>query len=183
MRRRRTSDRPPLGLNAEADGPAFGGISQYLGNCRVPGAAEAAGRAAKPLKRQERRRLARSVLRHGHEARGIRACKQMELKMERAQSSVFTRDDTFFGVCEALGEDLRIHPNILRLGFALALFFNPLASIAAYFGLGLFVAVLRWFVPNPTVAAAAEPIEAAEQAPVEAPAEAAEEKEELSIAA
>ena len=108
--------------------------------------------------------------------------------MERAQSSVFTRDDTFFGVCEALGEDLRIPPTLLRIAFALALFFNPFAAVAAYLGLGLFVALLRWIVPNPTVEAAAEPLEAAAEAPVEstaeAPAEAAQEvEEELSIAA
>jgi len=106
--------------------------------------------------------------------------------MERAPS-VFSRDDTFFGVCEALGEDLRIPPTLLRIGFALALFFNPIAAVGAYLGLGLFVAALRWLVPNPAVEAAAEPAEPAEarpEAPVEAPAEAAEEEEEkLPIAA
>ena len=109
--------------------------------------------------------------------------------MERAPS-VFSRDDTFFGVCEALGEDLRIPPTLLRIGFALALFFNPIAAVGAYLGLGLFVAALRWLVPNPAVEAAAEPAEPAEpaearpEAPVEAAAEAAEEEEEkLPIAA
>jgi phage shock protein C len=103
--------------------------------------------------------------------------------MERAPS-VFTRDDTFFGVCEALGEDTRIPPTLLRIGFALALFFNLIAAVGAYLGLGLFVAALRWFVPNPTVELPAETEEARAEAPVDAPAEAADDEEEgLPIAA
>ena len=87
--------------------------------------------------------------------------------MSSAQSSVFTRDDTFFGVCEALGEDLRIHPNLLRVGFALALFFNTIAAIGAYLGLGLFIAVLRWFVPNPAVARPEPAVEEERAEPVQ----------------
>ena len=102
--------------------------------------------------------------------------------MERAPS-VFTRDDTFFGVCEALGEDLRIPPTLLRIGFALALFFNPIAAVGAYLGLGLFVAALRWFVPNPTVQLPAEVEEAGQEAAIAAPVEAEEEEEGLPIAA
>ena len=41
--------------------------------------------------------------------------------MQDTNSSVLTRDDTFFGVCEAIGEDLGINAQLLRLGFALAL--------------------------------------------------------------
>jgi phage shock protein PspC (stress-responsive transcriptional regulator) len=168
-------------LSAEAWRPAFGDISQYLGNCRAIGAVEVAARATKPLKTQERRRLARSVLKHGHEARGAAREREMELRMERAPS-VFTRDDTFFGVCEALGEDLRIPPTLLRIGFALALFFNPIAAVGAYLGLGLFVAALRWFVPNPSVELPVEAEEAGQEA-IAAPAEAEEEEEGLPIAA
>ena len=101
--------------------------------------------------------------------------------MERAPS-VFTRDDTFFGVCEALGEDLRIPATLLRIGFALALFFNPIAAVGAYLGLGLFVAALRWFVPNPSVELPVEAEEAGQEA-IAAPAEAEEEEEGLPIAA
>jgi len=104
--------------------------------------------------------------------------------METSVSNVLTRDDTFFGVCEALGEDLRIHPNILRIGFALGLFFNPLAAIGAYLGVGVFVAVLRWFVPNPRVEAPAEPVEAvAVHADAEAAVPQPAEAETLSMAA
>ena len=106
--------------------------------------------------------------------------------METVQTSVLTRDDTFFGVCEALGEDLRIHPNLFRVAFALGLFFNPLASIAAYAGLGIFVGLLRWFVPNPTVAlpeVPEVPAETAEADEAEDPIAETAESEELQIAA
>ena len=96
--------------------------------------------------------------------------------MQDSHSSVLTRDDTFFGVCEALGEDFRVHPNLLRLGFALALFFNPLAAVAGYAAAGLVVAATRWLVPNPRVAAPA--VESDEPATA-----AAENQMELALAA
>ena len=76
--------------------------------------------------------------------------------MQDSHSSVLTRDDTFFGVCEAIGEDFGINPIWLRLGFALALFFNPLAAVGGYAAAGLVVAATRWLVPNPRVAVAPE---------------------------
>ena len=98
--------------------------------------------------------------------------------MQDTNSSVLTRDDTFFGVCEAIGEDLGINAQLLRLGFALALFFNPVAAFGSYAAAGLVVAVSRWLVPNPRVAAAPEAIAA------EAPSAAeAENQMELSLAA
>ena len=97
--------------------------------------------------------------------------------MESAHTSVLTRDDTFFGVCEALGEDFGIHPNLLRLGFALTLFFSPLAAFAGYAAAGLVVAATRWLVPNPRVAVP-EAIESDEPATA-----AAENQMELALAA
>ena len=99
--------------------------------------------------------------------------------MESAHTSVLTRDDTFFGVCEALGEDFGIHPNLLRLGFALTLFFSPLAAVAGYAAAGLVVAATRWFVPNPYVAAP-EAIAVESDDPATA---AAENQMELALAA
>ena len=78
--------------------------------------------------------------------------------MESAQPSVLTRDDTFFGVCEAIGEDFGLNPIWLRLGFALALFFNPLAAVGGYAAAGIVVAVTRWIVREPRVAAAPDAI-------------------------
>ena len=85
--------------------------------------------------------------------------------MQTAQPSVFARDHTFFGVCEALGEDLGFSPVFLRLAFAVGLFLNPVAVIAIYAGLGALVAFTRFVAPNPRTqateeATAAEPEEA-----------------------
>ena len=64
-------------------------------------------------------------------------------------TSLIARDDTFFGVCEGLGEDLGFNANWLRIGFALALFWNPLAAGGAYAAAGLLVAATRLAVREP----------------------------------
>ena len=46
--------------------------------------------------------------------------------MTTTQPSLFTRPDTFFGVCQGIGEDLGIHPNLFRVSFGMAFFFAPL---------------------------------------------------------
>ena len=63
-----------------------------------------------------------------------------------AQRNVFTRDDTMFGICQAIGEDFGFSPNWLRVGFAIALFFAPVSVIIAYFALGVVVMVSRLLV-------------------------------------
>jgi phage shock protein PspC (stress-responsive transcriptional regulator) len=82
--------------------------------------------------------------------------------MQSNGSSLLTRQDTFFGVCEGLGEDLGIHSNLIRLTFAGLLFWNPVAALISYVAAGLFVATLRWIVPN--APAAETSIPAPEQA-------------------
>lgn len=96
------------------------------------------------------------------------------------QPNLFTRDDTFFGVCQALGEDLRIPPNLLRMALALSLFWNPLAALCSYAAAGILVALTRWLVPNPRLPVAAA--EAAGRAPSETIAATAE-AEPLPLAA
>ena len=76
--------------------------------------------------------------------------------MSSVRKSLFTRDDTMFGVCEGLGEDLGINANLLRVGLALSLFWNPFATAAIYAGAGVLVFVTRWLVPDPVPAEAAE---------------------------
>lgn len=78
--------------------------------------------------------------------------------MQTGQPNLFTRHDTIFGVCEGLGEDLGIHPNILRLAFPLLLFVNPLATVAGYAALGAIVLASRMLAPppRPTLAEPAE---------------------------
>ena len=82
--------------------------------------------------------------------------------MQNANSNLFLRDDTFFGVCQGIAEDIGFSPNILRVAFALLLFFSWQAALALYAGLGLLVLATRLLVPNPKPApeAAAETAEA-----------------------
>jgi hypothetical protein len=96
--------------------------------------------------------------------------------MHRSTPSLLARHDTFFGVCEALGQDLRINANWFRVVFAAALLLSPLWTLGAYVALGLAIAVSRWFFPvrsTGTLPAAsdaprgendAEPVELAEAA-------------------
>lgn len=65
-------------------------------------------------------------------------------------ANLFTRPDTFFGVCEALGQDLRVNPIWFRLAFGVALLWQPVTVIAAYFALGAVVLVLRLLMPDAT---------------------------------
>ena len=57
------------------------------------------------------------------------------------------RNDTFLGVCEAIGQDLGFNPNFLRVPFAALLLWNPAVIVGLYLGLGVVVAASRWFFP------------------------------------
>ena len=65
--------------------------------------------------------------------------------MQAYQPTLFTRDDTFFGVCEALGEDFGFHPNLLRLPLGVALLWNPAVILSLYFGAGILVFLVLYF--------------------------------------
>ena len=97
--------------------------------------------------------------------------------MQSEQGNLFTRDDTFFGVCEGLGQDFGIHPNFLRVALAGALFWNPPMAGAAYVAAGVVVLVSRLLVPEP------KPIEAPAPAIASAAAAVAEEHEPVALAA
>jgi phage shock protein PspC (stress-responsive transcriptional regulator) len=81
--------------------------------------------------------------------------------MPFSDTNVFARDDTFFGVCQALGEDLGFNPNYLRIGFALPLLYAPVATLAVYAALAVVVLLLRVIVPNPRRASTEESAEPA----------------------
>lgn len=87
--------------------------------------------------------------------------------MQDVQPNLFTRSDTFFGVCQGIGEDFGFSPQFLRIGLAVGLFFNPLAVIGIYAALGLVVLTSRLLFPDARRAAAV-PVQAAveEQAAV-----------------
>ena len=67
--------------------------------------------------------------------------------MYASKPPVFARHDTFFGVCEALGQDLGFNPNYLRIAFAVAILPAPIAVISVYVALGVLVALSRWLFP------------------------------------
>ena len=86
--------------------------------------------------------------------------------------SVFARDDTMFGVCEALGEDFGFNPLFLRIPLAVLLLWNPTVIVGAYLGAGVLVLASRLAIPNKRRAAA-----------VPASSEPAEAEREMALAA
>ncbi|NJS15490.1 MAG: PspC domain-containing protein [Sphingopyxis sp.] len=76
----------------------------------------------------------------------------------------FNRPDTFFGVCEAIGQDFGFNPLWIRLAFVPALFFFPFQAPFLYIGLGLIVLASRLMFPAKP-AAAAPAVDAAPVAP------------------
>lgn len=70
--------------------------------------------------------------------------------------NLLLRHDTILGVCEGLGEEFGFNPNILRVPFAAAVLWNPLAIFGIYLGLGAALALARWIYPKPAVAAASQ---------------------------
>lgn len=71
-----------------------------------------------------------------------------------SDTNMFMRDDTFFGVCESLGEDFGFNANWLRLAFGVSLLLNPVAVIGTYVALGVLVVFSRLVVRNPRSARA-----------------------------
>ncbi|WP_432767781.1 MAG: PspC domain-containing protein [Sphingopyxis sp.] len=96
--------------------------------------------------------------------------------MDSETTNLFRRRDTFFGICEAVGEDFGFNPLWLRLAFVAPIFFFPVQTFAAYFALGVVVLASRLAVPARRNAAAQAP--AIEPAP-----RPAEKVEELALAA
>jgi len=87
--------------------------------------------------------------------------------MQALPRNPFTREDTLFGVCEALGEDFRFNPLLLRIAFGAGLFLNPALAIGGYAAAGVVVLISRLVSPNPRQPKAPAIVEA-EAATVEA---------------
>lgn len=67
--------------------------------------------------------------------------------MENETTNLFRRRDTFFGICEAVGQDFGFNPLWLRLAFVAPLFFFPVQTFIGYFGLGGLVVASRLLFP------------------------------------
>ncbi|MGQ2936344.1 MAG: PspC domain-containing protein [Sphingopyxis sp.] len=67
--------------------------------------------------------------------------------MENETTNLFRRRDTFFGICEAVGQDFGFNPLWLRLAFVAPLFFFPVQTFIGYFALGLVVLASRLIFP------------------------------------
>ena len=78
-------------------------------------------------------------------------------------AGVFARDDTMFGVCEALGEDFGFNSNWLRALLGVGLLFNPVGTFALYAALAALVVPSRLLVParRPAPPEESEAVEAA----------------------
>ena len=84
----------------------------------------------------------------------------------QSREPLHRRNDTFLGVCEAIGEDFRVPANLLRLAFAGLFFFQPMGAIALYAVLGAAVFASRKLFPKVYAdSAPAAPALAAERAP------------------
>ena len=69
--------------------------------------------------------------------------------MRNVHSSLLNREDTFFGICEGLGQDLGFNANYLRILLGVAVLWNPVVVITAYVVLGAIVALARFCYPVP----------------------------------
>ena len=106
--------------------------------------------------------------------------------MEQDNANLFRRRDTFFGICEAVGQDFGFNPLYLRLAVIAPLFFLPVQTVVAYFALGLIVLASRLLFPaRQAVAAAVQPAPAIEapRAPVTEPIPETQGAEPLALAA
>lgn len=99
--------------------------------------------------------------------------------MEKETTNLFRRRDTFFGICEAVGQDFGFNPLYLRLAFIAPLFFFPVQTFIAYFALGAIVLASRLIFPNKAGARAETPV----PAPVIPAAKIDGKIEELALAA
>ncbi len=80
----------------------------------------------------------------------------------QANTNIAFRNDTIFGVCEAIGQDFGFNPNWLRIAFCAPVFWNPAFVIGAYLALGIVVAATRFAFPDRHAEAPAAPAQLVE---------------------
>jgi len=85
--------------------------------------------------------------------------------MQTAQPMPLARDDTLFGVCQALGEDFGFNPIYLRIALGVALIWNPVMVIGGYLAAAVVMTALRLIVRDPAFAEASAGEPGGEHAP------------------
>lgn len=98
--------------------------------------------------------------------------------MENETTNLFNRRDTFFGICEAVGQDFGFNPLWLRLAFVAPLFFFPVQTFIGYFALGGVVLASRLLFPAKSASTAAPALTT-----VETPVQPSEKTEDFALAA
>ncbi len=106
------------------------------------------------------------------------AAQEKDKKMENETTNLFNRRDTFFGICEAVGQDFGFNPLWLRLAFVAPIFFFPVQTFIGYFALGGAVLASRLLFPAKAAATAAPALTT-----VEDNAQPSEPAEEFALAA
>jgi len=85
--------------------------------------------------------------------------------MSTSKPNLFTRDDTFLGVCEAIGEDCGFNANWLRVALGVVVLWNPAVAIGAYLAAGVLVFLSRWLMPSASPSDAGRADQGVETAP------------------
>ncbi|WP_293645526.1 PspC domain-containing protein [Sphingopyxis sp. RIFCSPHIGHO2_12_FULL_65_19] len=142
------------------------------------GQAATCGRTEKTQNYVRLRQLARPLRYIRHRRGSVLAAQGKDKTMDTETTNLFRRRDTFFGICEAVGQDFGFNPLYLRLAFIAPLFFFPVQSFAAYFGLGIVVLASRLIFPAKATAPAQPALSATESAEPQR-----EKAEELALAA
>ena len=90
--------------------------------------------------------------------------------MTTKTTNLFRRDDTIFGVCQAIGDDFGFNPLWLRIALAVPVMFQSYWGIAAYAVLGIAVLASRLIapVPKPSNVVALPKVETVASVPLEA---------------
>jgi phage shock protein C len=102
--------------------------------------------------------------------------------MTAKTTNPFMRDDTIFGVCQAIGDDFGFNPMWLRIPLAVPVVFAPWYSLIAYAALGVAVLASRVLFPDRKRASAKVVTLTAAPAP-QAPAATVDQREPELLAA
>ncbi|WP_228765539.1 PspC domain-containing protein [Sphingopyxis solisilvae] len=135
------------------------------------------GAAGKSLGNARTGKIGTAFALQGSETRGPTRSQEDKKKMDTDTTNLFRRRDTFFGICEAVGQDFGFNPLWLRLAIVAPLFFFPVQTFIGYFALGAVVLASRLIFPAKSNAVAPALTVATDSAPRE------EKAEEFALAA